>query len=160
VKPNKPATMMRIILAEDDPLAAEVMKGFLGNLVSNIDVERTLAGLEAKSKTDTYDIVILDLRLLDSDHTESIKAIRRLKSEFDAPLIVVSGMDLIIPNLREDSMKAGADAYISKSDAYDTKSKAMLMALHAAILHHPKPNRSPTFLDHVAALERLVNATA
>lgn len=153
--------MMRILLAEDEDNAAEIMRRFLGSLASVIDVRKSLDETLMAARTNDYDIIILDLRLTDSEASHSIEAIRTLKHTGNAPLLVVTGV--ADPDIERKCREAGADAYMHKIDAWKVDhmegehmvNDALMMALHAAILHHPK-QRSHTFIEHVQALERLI----
>lgn len=145
---------MRILLLEDEPLAETLMRRILGPFVSRIDTTGKMAQGMEWAKANEYDVVVMDLRLLDSDRDESIAMIPRLKHAARAPVVVITGWP--DPNLGDRVLAAGADSFVHKRDA----NMALLCALQAVVEHsEPGRIRTPTFAEHVAMLERLVEST-
>ena len=103
-----------------------------------------------------FDVILLDLVLKDAGKMETLQEVRDLRKASDAPLIVLSGVP--DPNLREESLAAGADAFLEKNLAASKRGIAVLMAVHAAILKHPKAHPNDSYLEHVALLEKLVHS--
>ncbi len=113
-----------------------------------------MSGLREKIKSEEYDVIILDLKLTDSNASASLSAIREIKRISNASLIVVSGVMEF--DIKKRSMDAGADAFIHKIESENGGATALISALYAAVIHHPKKDMNPSYLEHVKALERLV----
>lgn len=146
---------MEILAAEDDELSGELLERILHPILTRFDIVKTLAGAMTLAAEHNYDLIILDLRLTDSEIEASIRAIQALKRAGNAPLIVVTGMP--DPTLRQKCLDAGADGFIPKQEAYSTSSHALYIAVYAATIHHPG-ERSVGFMDKVRILEQLVHA--
>lgn len=143
------------LLVEDEELSAELLERILRPIVTRIDMTRTLEGALNFATGNHYDIILFDLRLLDSDVDSSIAAIPSLKKLSEAPLLVVTGMS--DPTLKDRCLKAGADGFIPKMDAYSPQSKALYLAVFTCSLHH-SGKKSDGFMEKVRILEHLVNA--
>lgn len=146
---------MRILLAEDEELSAELLQRILKPIITAFIVTTTLAETLTVANNCEFDIIIFDLRLLDSDIENSIRAIQSLKRTANAPLLVVTGMP--DPTLKDRCLEAGADGFIPKQDAYTLHSHVLMLALYTAILHHPRP-RGEGFMEKVQILEKLAAA--
>lgn len=147
---------MRVILFEDDPNVRHVMEKVLQPLCSRFVGVESIADGRARIAAEEFDVILLDLRLTDSDKKETLSAIHQLRQSSNAPLIVMSG--LTDENLKQDALDAGADAFVAKSALFSNKAAALLLAVHAAILKHPKKHPNDSYLDHVTLLEKLVHA--
>lgn len=147
---------MRLLLAEDDPNVRYMFRRFMGDLTSKIVEKDTLRGAIEASEQEDFDVIILDLRLLDSDFEETLTAIPQLRRRSNAPVIVVTGIP--DPRIEERAKAAGADFAIQKQDAFTKEGRAVLLALHAAVVKHPRPHAGDSYLRHVEMLERLVHA--
>jgi DNA-binding NarL/FixJ family response regulator len=103
---------MRILLADDQPkvrlglrLLLEQDQG-LTVVAEATDAE----GLLAHAETAQPDLVLLDWSLQASPGLDLVPALRRLRP--DLAVIVLSGL----PEAEQDSLEAGADAFVSKAD--------------------------------------------
>jgi DNA-binding response OmpR family regulator len=146
---------IRILLAEDDDNSAALLHRILGPITDRFDVEKTLIGAERKAALYEYDVVILDLRLEDSDIENTIRAIPRLKRATKAPIVVITGMP--DPDLEQQCLNAGADKFLAKNEAYSLTTNILHQAVYVALMHHPK-NRGPNFEDHMKMLQKMVAA--
>lgn len=148
---------MKILLVEDEEPVRFVFKRLMGDMTSKIVECDTLVKALAAVGEDDFDLVILDLRLLDADKDETLQHIPDFKRRNGTPVIVVTGFP--DPDIEQKAKAAGADYCIPKGDMF-SRSKAMLMALHAAIVKHPRAHPGNDYLSHVEMLERLVRAAA
>lgn len=146
---------MRILLAEDEELSAELLERILKPIITAFIITKTLEETLTVAANCEFDIIIFDLRLLDSDIEHSIQAIQRLKRAANAPLLVVTGMP--DPTLKERCLQAGADGFVPKQEAYTMHSHILHLAVYTAIMHHPRP-RGEGFMEKVAILEKLAAA--
>lgn len=103
-----------------------------------------------------FNVITLDLKLADSDREKSLRAIRKLK-ENNVAVVVISGLP--VNGLKDEAMAAGADAFIQKDGSFN--SRAVMVALHIATLKLPKDSyRSDSFLGHVDLLDQIVHTAA
>ena len=109
-----PETNIRVLLVEDNPLHARMLKGFLGSIktpgfpvewVDSLD-----AGLRAASKQD-FDVALLDLVLPDS---QGLDTFLRWKAHApQVPVVVLTGLDDM--GLATRAVENGAQDYLLKN---------------------------------------------
>ena len=101
-----------ILIVEDDEDLADLLKmrleeeGFAAHAVT-----QGSAGLSYASEHQ-LDLVILDLRLPDISGLEVAKALRRIYHPWVLPLLMLTGLDKPVDQLR--GFSHGADAYLTK----------------------------------------------
>lgn len=147
---------MRVLLAEDQAAVRQIFRRFIEDLCSVIDETGYLQEALQLCQQHTYDIIILDLVLEDSGKENTLSNIRELKRLSGASVLVVTGVP--DPNIKNEALKAGADFCVPKGDEFSKTSRGILMALHAAVLKHPRPHPGDDYLAHVKMLEKLVQA--
>lgn len=145
---------MRVLIAEDEALFAELIQRNLHPALEKFKIVHTLRDAMLEAETGEWDMILLDLRLLDSDWKASMDMIRALKKAARAAVVVVSGMP--IPGLREQCIAAGADGFCDKNVAITTN--ALRIAVIAASIHVPDGKRSTQLMQKVRILEELVKA--
>jgi two-component system cell cycle response regulator CtrA len=126
---------MRVLLVDDDPIAARSVTVMLKAAGSVVDV--TEGGEDALEllRHYEYDIVVLDIALPD---IEGFEVVRRMRiSRNDTPVLVLSG--LTMAQARVKALSLGADDFITKP--YD---KAELLARMQAIVRRSKGFSQPT----------------
>lgn len=143
---------MNILLAEDEPGAVIIIRRLLGPIASRLDDTDSLAAVFGLVVANSYDVLILDLKLTDAGRLESIGSIPRIKAISRAVVIAISGS--MEPEIKTKCLDAGADAFIAKAED-DGGAAALLAAISAIVIHDEKPENSAQ-RPHVAALERLV----
>jgi len=143
---------MRFLLIEDQSSSVELASRVLGDFASRIDhtPRGTLEEGMRMAREGHYDVILLDLRLDDSDREETMAAIPELKRAGQAPVVVMSGWP--DPTIGRQCLRAGADAFVSK----DELTTALLMAVQVALANAPNKERAPTFVEHAALLNRLL----
>ncbi|OCJ04724.1 DNA-binding response regulator [Rhizobium sp. AC27/96] len=101
---------MRILLVEDEPEMASVLKTALKRQDLVVDHASNLADAEAMVRFGAYDAIVLDRRLPDGEGLSLIPRLRALNIE--APVIALTAMS----GLRERiaGLDAGADDYMGK----------------------------------------------
>ncbi|WP_434725194.1 response regulator transcription factor [Mesorhizobium sp. RIZ17] len=113
---------MRILLIEDEPEMASVLKTALERQDFIVDRTATLADAEIMAKVGTHDAIVLDRRLPDGEGLDLIPRLRAMN--VDTPVIALAGI-----NDRVVGLNAGADDYMVKPFATE-ELVARLRALH------------------------------
>lgn len=145
--------IMRILIVDDDQHMVELLRITMRPIASHIDSTDSLAEARRMVQEGNYNVLTLDLRLVDSGKYESMAAIREFKRASVA-VVVISG--LISANLKEEVMASGADAFVHKDGSFS--SQAILVALNVASLKLPRESfRSDSFLEHVDLLYNLTH---
>lgn len=139
---------MRLLLIEDQAPAVELTRRLLGDFASCLhDVPTLQQGIEMAQRN-AYDVVILDLRLADSDRDETIEAIPEVKADSRAPVVVMTGWPE--PGIKEKCLEAGADGFVHK----DEITTAILMAVQMAVQNAAPKERTNTFSEHFSKLHQ------
>ena len=126
---------VRILLVEDDLIAARAVTMMLKSI--NAVVDQTDTGEEAieLARHYDYDIVVLDLMLPDM---EGYEVVRRLRSaRVETPVLILSGLSR--PQAKVKGLSLGADDFITKP--FD---KAELLARIQAIIRRSKGFSHPS----------------
>jgi DNA-binding response OmpR family regulator len=101
---------MRILLIEDDPSVAEMVRSGLAAQHYSVDVATTAASGEELALVNRYDTIILDWMLPDRDGPQLLRTLR--SSGCNAPVLMLTGKsgeeDMIA------GLDAGADDYLGK----------------------------------------------
>lgn len=139
---------MRLLLIEDQPSAVDLTRRLLDGFAARFDDVPTLEEGIRMAQRNTYDVVILDLRLADSERDETIEAIPEVKRAAQAPVVVMTGWPE--PNTRERCLKAGADAFVHKDEIIT----ALLLAVQMAIENFPAKERTISFSEHFSKLHQ------
>lgn len=116
---------MRILLIEDEPEMASVLKTALERQDFVVDRTATLADAEIMAKVGTHDAIVLDRRLPDGEGLDLIPRLRAM--DIDAPVIALTALAGL--NDRVTGLNAGADDYMVKPFATE-ELVARLRALH------------------------------
>ena len=106
---------MRILVVEDEKKIADFIKRGLKEEGYAVDVAYDGAEGQFLAKTNTYDIVLLDLMLPKLDGLTLCKNLK--KEGFLAPIIMVTAKDTIEDKVT--GLDAGADDYITKPFAFE-----------------------------------------
>jgi two-component system, OmpR family, response regulator RegX3 len=99
----------RILVVDDEPAIVDAVAYALR--ASGFDVDAFGDGesaLEA-ARTDGYDVLVLDVRL---PGLSGIEICRRLRSESDVPILILTAMDAEVDRVL--GLEAGADDYVTK----------------------------------------------
>jgi DNA-binding response OmpR family regulator len=146
---------MRLLLCEDDKNIRYLFKRFVADITSRVAETEYLSKAREICQEEEFDVIVLDLRLLDADKDETLSAIPEMKRTSGASVLVVTGIPE--PDIKEQVLKAGADFCVLKGVDFSDVYEALLIALHAAVLKHPRPHAGDDYLHHVAMLEKLVH---
>jgi DNA-binding response OmpR family regulator len=106
---------MRILIVEDEPNLASVVKRGLEGQGYQAPVAETGEDAILMVRTELYDLVLLDIALPDTDGHDVLASIRRLRPNL--PVIMVTARDDIASKI--NALDGGADDYITKPFNFD-----------------------------------------
>ncbi|MBS0559584.1 MAG: response regulator transcription factor [Proteobacteria bacterium] len=119
---------MRVLVIEDNPRLSAVVAKLLADHGFAVDTAADGEEAEAALRIASYDVVLLDLTLPD---TEGLALLRRMRAEkIMAPVIVVTARSEVVQ--RVQLLDAGADDYLVKPFSMDE-----LLARVRAMLRRP-----------------------
>ena len=125
---------MRLLLVEDEPKLADLIKRGLREAGYSVDLANNAAeGLWRASETD-YDLVVLDVMLPDSDGFQLCSTMRA--AGFVNPVLMLTARDDVSD--RVHGLDSGADDYLTKPFAFDE-----LLARLRALSRRPGGERDP-----------------
>jgi len=101
---------MKILLVEDDPMIGEALLYSLNKLHYSVDWVKDGFSALLSTKTQHYDVVLLDLGLPKMDGIDVLRSLRQAGNE--TPIVVVSARDAIA--MRIAALDLGADDYVLK----------------------------------------------
>jgi len=131
--------MPKILVIEDDPDVADLLKTGLTGEGFEVEVAHSGYRGEEMAQTDPPDLIVLDLMLPDVDGIDLCKDIRAIG---DVGIVMLTARGMVGERVR--GLQAGADDYIPKPFAFDE-----LVARIRAVLRR----RSPQGLVSVADLQ-------
>ena len=128
----------RILLIEDDPRLAEMVKDYLGGAGFSVTIAaKGAAGIAAQAQH-VFDALILDLMLPDMD---GLEVCRRIRAEADTPILMLTArgeaMDRVV------GLELGADDYLPKP--FEPRE---LLARLKSILRRAKGDRKAEILRY------------
>jgi len=114
VQPGGARAPLRVLIADDSPPVAEMLKELLEDpgrveVVGWADAQDTVVEAVGRTKPD---VVILDLQLRTGTGTEVIRALRADAQMAEVRILVTSNH--VSPQLREGCLRLGADGYFDK----------------------------------------------
>jgi len=128
----------RILLIEDDPRLAEMVKDYLGGAGFSVTVAAKGALGSAGQAQQAFDALILDLMLPDMD---GLEVCRRIRAEADTPILMLTArgeaMDRVV------GLELGADDYLPKP--FEPRE---LLARLRSILRRAKGDRKSEILRY------------
>lgn len=128
--------MTKILIVDDDPMFRIMLRTFL--LKNNYDLTEASNGKEClkKIRTDSFDIVLTDLRLPDTSGLELLKEIRSSEKNAEVPVILMTSFGDIKSAVK--AMKLGAYEYVTKPVNPDE----ILMNIRGALKRGPQKDSS------------------
>ena len=117
---------MNILIIEDDPWYAEVLKYILGKTY-HLTVCSTLAHGRKAMQNSRWDAVLIDLSLPDSDREQTLDELK--KERRGAALIIVTAYNE--PSFRERMLLQNADGYVCKGE--DDAPEELDYIIHRAV---------------------------
>lgn len=139
---------MKLLIVEDDDGVFVAIRATLRGMDVEIHRVPTWSAMLEELGTTTYNVIILDLGLPDSDTLTTLASIRNLKMNYPATAIcVITGQ----PNQNMETAKAaGADDFIHKSDVLMPRT----LISRLTMLFHRGQNNSEKYMDAQVELAR------
>jgi two-component system copper resistance phosphate regulon response regulator CusR len=125
---------MKVLVIEDDPTVGRFVKRGLEEQRYTVDLVPDGEEGERLAAAQTYDLLILDLRL---PKRPGLDVLRRLRARgFERPVLVLTAQDAV--DAKVETLRAGADDYVTKPFAFEE-----LLARVEAIARRPKAIAAP-----------------
>jgi two-component system copper resistance phosphate regulon response regulator CusR len=136
---------MRLLLVEDEPVAARLLAKGLRERAYAVDVAGDARAALSRIAENDYDLIVLDLGLPDADGLDVCRSLRR--RGVAAPVLMLTARDAV--QMRIAGLDSGADDYMTKP--FDLEELlARLRALSRRGARTPLPERvsvGPLHLD-------------
>ena len=128
---------MKILVIEDDPTVGQFVKRGLEEQRWGVDLVADGEEGERWARSETYDLIILDMRLPGKGGLDVLRSIRA--RGFERPVLVLTAQDAV--DAKVQTLRAGADDYVTKPFAFEE-----LLARVEALARRPKALASPTLV--------------
>lgn len=102
----------RVLLVEDDPGSAALVRAFLESPGRTVDHADSAAGAERLLTENRYDVLILDLILGDRDGRDLLIQVRAAPDTSEVPVVVLSAAEGMVA--RAECIALGADDFVEK----------------------------------------------
>lgn len=137
-QPAPHTSSIKLLAVEDDPSLSFVLEEALAHN-RDTPIDATMASKLSEAlralERDTFQLVLLDLSLPDSDGIETLSRVRERQP--DVPIVVLTGND--DPDLARRIVELGVDAYLLKGEV---GSRRLIEAIRAAV--EPAPTGAAT----------------
>ena len=125
---------MRVLLVEDDPMIGQAIEQGLADAAHAVDWVKTGEQGRAALALSRYDLLLLDLGLLDIDGTQVLRSVRR--QDENLPILVITARHHV--DTRVEVLDFGADDYLVKP--FELKE---LLARMRAVLRRKRGSGAP-----------------
>ncbi|MEM7251994.1 MAG: response regulator [Pseudomonadota bacterium] len=119
-----PPSAYRVLIAEDDPVCAEILHEYLSDLGCQVDVVDDGKRAIAAANERAYDLIFMDLRMPRLGGVAATRTIRQAQAHQSSvvrvPIIAISAH--VHDETRNACLKAGMDDYLAKPIEQDTLS--------------------------------------
>lgn len=126
---------MKILVIEDDPTVGEFVRRGLEEQRWQTDLVANGIDGERMALSQSYDLVILDMRLPGRNGLDVLRTLRA--RGFERPVLVLTAQDAV--DAKVETLRAGADDYVTKPFAFEE-----LLARAEALLRRPRALASST----------------
>jgi len=125
---------VKILVIEDDPTVGEFVRRGLEEQRWQTDLVANGLDGERMALSQSYDLVILDMRLPGRNGLDVLRTLRA--RGFERPVLVLTAQDAV--DAKVETLRAGADDYVTKPFAFEE-----LLARAEALLRRPRAIVSP-----------------
>ncbi len=125
---------MKILVIEDDPTVGGYIKRGLEEQRWGVELVTDGEEGEARASSETYDLIVLDMRL---PGRSGMEVLRNLRGRgFERPILVLTAQDAVDAKVK--ALRAGADDYVTKPFAFEE-----FLARVEALSRRPRALASP-----------------
>lgn len=125
---------MKVLVIEDDPTVGNFVKRGLEEQRWRVQLSANGEEGERLAASETYDVVILDMRLPGKSGLEVLESLRA--KGFEKPVLVLTAQDAVDAKVK--TLRAGADDYVTKPFAFEE-----LLARVEALARRPRAMAAP-----------------
>ncbi|HXB27922.1 MAG TPA: response regulator transcription factor [Gemmatimonadaceae bacterium] len=136
---------MKILVIEDDPTVGQFVKRGLEEQRWGVDLVGDGEEGERLASTDSYDLVILDMRLPGKPGLQVLHSLRA--RGIVVPVLVLTAQDAV--DAKVQTLRAGADDYVTKPFAFEE-----LLARVEAVSRRPRALTTPALRIDDLVLDR------
>lgn len=137
---------MRVLVVEDDIKVGETLRDGLTEERYEVVLERTGEGACARSASEAFDLILLDLGLPGCSGLDVLATIRRRRVQ--APVIVLTARDTVAD--RVTALDRGADDFMVKPFAFsELLARMRAMSRRGASLDSARSHVGPLMLDRL-----------
>lgn len=112
---SDPASSLRILLAEDDPIARRIVVKQLGRAGIEVDIAESGNDAWQKLQDNTYDLLLTDVRMPGISGTELTRRVREREDQNGAPRMAIVGLSAhALEEVARECLNAGMDQFMSK----------------------------------------------
>lgn len=128
-QPRPRTTAPSVLVAEDDPIYADLARFALDE--AGFDVISANDGASAQTFIDArkFDVLVLDIEMPAVDGLSLIRSLRQAGPNMTTPIVIMTGLDK--PNTALDAYKAGVTAFLSKPIDWQTFASDITGILHS-----------------------------
>ncbi|MFL5577468.1 MAG: response regulator transcription factor [Gemmatimonadaceae bacterium] len=120
---------MKVLVIEDDPTVGQFVKRGLEEQRWGVDLVPDGEEGEQRAASESYDVVILDMRLPGKSGLQVLQSLRA--RGFERPVLVLTAQDAV--DAKVQTLRAGADDYVTKPFAFEE-----LLARVEALARRPR----------------------
>jgi DNA-binding response OmpR family regulator len=120
---------MNVLVIEDDPTVGGFIRGAEDSSIASL---RLTEGGERIAASESWDVIILDMRLPGKSGLDVLQSLRA--RGFETPVLVLTAQDAV--DAKVHTFRAGADDYVTKPFAFEE-----LLARVEALSRRPAPPR-------------------
>lgn len=124
--------MKRILVVDDEPHIARLVKNILSSEKYDVDEVNTAVGAIDKIREKRYDLVILDIMMPNMNGYELCERLREEPDTYNLPVIFLTAKHAVSDKI--EAIHVGADDYITKPFNPDE----LLMKVNTLIAEHAK----------------------
>ena len=144
---------MRVLVVEDDEGIAAGLRVNLQRLGWAVDVMQGVADAWAALRTEPFDLVLLDLVLVDGDGTDLLRRLRSAQAgqlpDIHTPVLIMTGRDQVASRI--EGLDLGADDYLAKPfDVDELAARMRALRRRAAGRAQPTLNHGALKIDPAA----------
>ena len=144
---------MRVLVVEDDEGIAAGLRVNLQRLGWAVDVMQGVADAWAALRTEPFDLVLLDLGLVDGDGTDLLRRLRSAPAgqlpDIHTPVLIMTGRDQVASRI--EGLDLGADDYLAKPfDVDELAARMRALRRRAAGRAQPTLNHGALKIDPAA----------